>query len=72
MRDSTSRLFQVKWLCGNVWEWCDDVAYTSLRRNRGGSWYHNAERCAVGHRISFSPDDRDSDFGFRVARSSGN
>jgi formylglycine-generating enzyme required for sulfatase activity len=63
-------------MSGNVWEWCEDVAYTSSRRVRGGSWNTgDASYCAVGHRgiyNSNSPANRGYNFGFRLARSSGN
>ena len=59
-------------MSGNVWEWCDDVAYTSLRRARGGGWNSYAEYGAVGHRYYYDPDDLNYYIGFRLARSSGN
>ena len=59
-------------MSGNVWEWCEDVASTSYRRARGGSWNSIAEACAVGRRNNNYPDARDYGFGFRLARSSGN
>ena len=58
-------------MSGNVWEWCWDLV-SSSRRNRGGGWNNrNAEDCAVGYRGSYYPDSRYSNFGFRLARSSG-
>ena len=61
-------------MSGNVWEWCEDVAYTSNRRLRGGSWNSFAGGCRVAYRDSSSyPGNRYSgDIGFRLARSSGN
>ena len=60
-------------MSGNVWEWNEDVVYSSYRRIRGGSWYSIADGCAVAYRgNSDYPDDRYNNFGFRLARSSGN
>ena len=61
-------------MSGNVWEWCEDVAYTDARRFRGGSWFYGAGYAAVTSRddSSGSPDDRRPSIGFRLARSSGN
>ena len=62
-------------MSGNVWEWCEDVASTSYRRIRGGSWYAYADDCTVADRDSYYyPDYRSLyyGFGFRLARSSGN
>ncbi len=42
----------------------------SHRVSRGGSWYSSAELCRSAYRVSSSPGARDSDVGFRVARSS--
>ena len=59
-------------MSGNVWEWCDDVAYTSDRRIRGGSWNNNADNCTVANRDNNNnPDNRNNNIGFRLARSSG-
>ena len=43
------------------------AASGSNRVRRGGSWYNNANYCAVGLRYSYSPDDGDSNLGFRLA-----
>jgi formylglycine-generating enzyme required for sulfatase activity len=60
-------------MSGNVWEWCEDVVYTSNRRFRGGGWPYYADNCAVASRDYGSyPDYRNSSIGFRLARSSGN
>ena len=59
-------------MSGNVWEWCEDVANTSDRRIRGGSWGNSADGAAVAYRNCFIPVNRFNDFGFRLARSSGN
>jgi len=60
-------------MSGNVWEWSEDVAYTSYRRIRGGSWDPIAVFCPVAGRDNFSDSDyRYSSIGFRLARSSGN
>ena len=61
-------------MSGNVWEWCEDVAYTSNRRIRGGSWGNDADYCTVAYRGSgdYDPGFRNYFIGFRLARSSGN
>ena len=63
-------------MSGNVWEWCEDVAYSSTRRIRGGSWDSNADDATVAARDSGgNPDYRYDVFGFvgfRLVRSSGN
>jgi formylglycine-generating enzyme required for sulfatase activity len=61
-------------MSGNVWEWCEDVAINSYRRFRGGGWgYSDADLAAVAYRVNGgNPDYRKCDFGFRLARSSGN
>ena len=59
-------------MSGNVWEWCEDVAFGHYRRIRGGSLFIFADYCTVAYRDSLNPDSRVSDIGFRVARSSGN
>jgi formylglycine-generating enzyme required for sulfatase activity len=55
-------------MSGNVWEWCEDVAYTSRRRFRGGSWNYSASSAAVAFRNYFNPVSRDGNNGFRLAR----
>ena len=61
-------------MSGNVWEWCEDVAYASARRIRGGSWGGYAEAGAVSSRDDFcNPGIRDYIInGFRPVCSSGN
>jgi formylglycine-generating enzyme required for sulfatase activity len=59
-------------MSGNVWEWCEDVAYTSYRRLRGGSWINPDGNAAVAYRANNNPDNRHDYIGFRLARSSGN
>ena len=56
-----------------MWEWCEDVAYTSARRFRGGDWYGSADYCSVADRGFFiNPDLGNGYLGFRLARSLGN
>ena len=55
----------------NVWEWCWEVS-GSERRIRGGSWNFNASYGAVSGRYNAFPDFRSFNFGFRLARNSGN
>ena len=60
-------------MSGNVWEWCEDVAYTSYRRLRGGGWDNSAVYCTVAYRDSYDyPGYRFGFLGFRLARSAGN
>jgi formylglycine-generating enzyme required for sulfatase activity len=60
-------------MSGNVWEWCFDVAGTSNRRIRGGSWIDGAGSTTVANRDNnLSPVYRSYNIGFRLARSSGN
>ena len=35
---------------------------------RGGSWSGGPDDCRVAYRCYYSPDDRDNDYGFRLAR----
>ena len=69
---------------GNVWEWCYDTtenieegknyiykAFDSsnkYRREKGCSWYNNAEYCAVLYRASYQATDASNDLGFRLVR----
>jgi formylglycine-generating enzyme required for sulfatase activity len=60
-------------MSGNVWEWCFDLAGASDRRIRGGGWDSGAGATVADRGISVAdPDLRGYDFGFRLARSSGN
>ena len=58
-------------MSGNVWEWCFDLYRTPNRRRRGGSWNSN-DLAAVSDRGNGNPGNRGNNFGFRLARSSGN
>ena len=73
-------------LLGNVWEWCQDYlgAYEagacidpkgapsgSYRVNRGGSWNSNAQNERAANRNGNSPDNRNNNLGFRLARGQG-
>jgi formylglycine-generating enzyme len=58
-------------MSGNVWEWCWDAS-SSSRRVRGGSFFNFADSCTVAYRGGNPPVNRNSNIGFRLARSSQN
>jgi formylglycine-generating enzyme required for sulfatase activity len=58
-------------MSGNVWEWCEDIAYGPTRRFYGGSWNYGADNSVVGVRGIGGPDTRIDFHGFRLARNSG-
>lgn len=69
---------------GNVWEWCadgygdyppgeakDPVVHqdkSTRRELRGGSWALDDWVCRSANRYAFQPDERYSNYGFRLAR----
>ena len=53
---------------GNVWEWCDDLFDQEYRVLRGGSWYNFSDFCSAWCRLYLTPENRRSNFGFRLAR----
>ncbi|MCE7913290.1 MAG: hypothetical protein DYH15_01155 [Nitrosomonas sp. PRO4] len=73
-------------MSGNVWEWtcsnwqarfdgseqqCNgDTTDTQARVLRGGSWSDNPDGARAAARLSFGPDYRYGDVGFRVLCSS--
>jgi sulfatase modifying factor 1 len=58
-------------MSGNVWEWCWDQS-GSARHVRGGGWGYGASLCPVSYRYPGGPGSRALNYGFRLARSSGN
>jgi len=67
-------------MSGNVWEWCqviykpypcdhENVGSGSNRVLRGGSWGGSVDDCRVAGRNNYSPEDRNSYIGFRLASS---
>lgn len=46
------------------------VVEGSNRVNRGGSWNNNARNVRVSNRNNNTPDNRNNNIGFRLARSS--
>jgi formylglycine-generating enzyme required for sulfatase activity len=57
-------------MTGNVWEWTSSLYQRgeSGRVLRGGSWDGVSDLCSAWFRIYFTPEYRDFDFGFRLAR----
>ncbi|MCL2557648.1 MAG: formylglycine-generating enzyme family protein [Treponema sp.] len=57
-------------MSGNVWEWCQDrwSSESAYRVVRGGSWSYSAGVVRSAFRGSYSPSDRGSFVGFRLAR----
>jgi formylglycine-generating enzyme required for sulfatase activity len=56
---------------GNVWQWCADLMDPkgdSHRVSRGGSWGYNAGDCRAAYRYGITPDIRNINLGFRLAR----
>jgi len=68
-------------MSGNVWEWCSDwkgdyptekitdpagASSGSFRVVRGGSWLSLPRDCRSANRNDYSPDDRNSNVGFRL------
>ncbi|MCA9559095.1 MAG: formylglycine-generating enzyme family protein, partial [Myxococcales bacterium] len=55
-------------MLGNVYEWCSDPYAGSYRVYRGGSWDGYAWDVRAAYRYWYSPGDRYSHLGFRLAR----
>ena len=55
---------------GNVWEWCSDSYNENqgYRVLRGGSWRSVSGSCSAWYRYFLTPEDRDYNSGFRLAR----
>jgi len=57
-------------MAGNVWEWTES-SWSEAERDpvvKGGSWGDDSAGAACQYRGSYYPDSRDSDIGFRCAR----
>lgn len=56
-------------ISGNVWEWCENLYQEVVDRRvvRGGSWDCIELLCAVASRITWAPQSRNYDDGFRLA-----
>jgi len=69
-------------MCGNVWEWCNDLygeyssesvtnptgAQSGTGIVRGGSWHPDADRCRASYRYDGYRGTMHDSFGFRVVR----
>jgi len=57
-------------LCGNVWEWCEDVPIEddSVRACCGGCWVDDAWKVDCGYFEDFDAMDQDLSGGFRLIR----
>lgn len=53
---------------GNVWEWCEDEIYGSIRVVHGGSWRSGARGLRSASRSYASPGVRGEGLGFRLVR----
>ncbi len=61
---------------GNVWQWCADLYdpppgskdKAEVRVYRGGGWFWRADQCRAAYRYGYTPDNRNFDVGFRLAR----
>ncbi len=61
---------------GNVWQWCEDLFEpppgsrdkAEVRVYRGGGWFWRADQCRAADRYGYTPDNRNYDVGFRLAR----
>jgi Sulfatase-modifying factor enzyme 1 len=60
------------YMCGNVWEWCDDAEKTAdgapHRVARGGSWVSRPGHCRAAYRDVYPLSLRDAKVGLRVSR----
>jgi sulfatase modifying factor 1 len=56
-------------MSGNLWEWCWDLKGQHHRWTFGGGWRFPPESCSISHGGGNSPNSRNNNDGFRLARS---
>ena len=59
-------------MSGNVWEWCEDIAYGNRKRVvKGGAWTSLRDECSIEHKNNQDVYSLHYALGFRVIRKLG-